>query len=605
MTTTRRIAVLAGPVIAQIAAGETVERPVSVLKELVENSLDAGATEIRVDITGSVDRSLRVSDNGSGMEASDVPLAFLRHATSKLTSADDLHRITTLGFRGEALPSIAQVAHVTLATRTPDADSGVEVRVDGGEIVGMRPVARAPGTSVLVEDLFYNVPARRKFLKAKETEIRLATRLLSSYALAHPGVRFGLTLDGRTVLNLPATDSLEARLIALYGASIAKQLVPVQSEGGDVELKGVLGVPEAARASREHQYLFVNDRPVQHALLTYIVRRSYGTMIPEGRHPFFVLSLRVTPEQVDVNVHPTKREVRFAREGDVAAAAARAIDEALRTLVHTFELVPGALPEGPAAPQDFGGAGWVSDAGRTPRLTVLGPESLPPSERQISMAHVLLRPSTPPEPTSPEEHRAPSQQPVEERAPRDSPFWQLHGTWVFAPIKSGFIIVDQHAAHERIAYEQVRARLRGRPASSQELLFPDVLDLTASEYNTLLTVLAALEKLGFDIRAMSGNSIVVRGIPADLKTWNGGMFLRDLLADTEEYETTEPALYDALSASYACHSVVRANQRLTAEEMGALIDALFQSERPEACPHGRPTFVRVGLDELEKRFGRR
>lgn len=625
-----RIAQLAPEVIAHIAAGETVDRPVAVLKELLENSLDAGSTEIAVQIDGGLDRSLRILDNGSGIEADDLPLAFTRHATSKLRATTDLDAIHTLGFRGEALPSVAQVARVTLTTRTRMADHGTQVVVEGGEWKGMQPVARAVGTTVWVEDLFFNVPARRKFLKTPQHEVRLASRLLTAYALALPHLRLALTHDARTLLDVAPAADVRVRLGSLYGQQFAAQALEVRGGHYGIRVEGMIGAPEAARATRDHQYLFVNGRPVQNAVLSYLVRRGYGTMMPDGRHPFFVLSVFVPPELVDVNVHPTKREVRFAREHEVSSAIVRAVDEALRVLVRPFSVVPGSPlpPAARAVPEDGGDEQpeWLTPGADTvPRETtavapfrVLGFEDLPLSARQTSLADDLYAPLFPRGPlifgggggsladAHPGDRVAPAagREPGEKPSP-GTPFWQLHDTWVFAPVKSGFIILDQHAAHERIMYEQIRDRLRDTTAPSQTLLFPEVVELSAGEYDPLLAMHESLERLGFDIRAMSGNTVVVRGIPADCTGWTGGMFLRDLLEDSEQLEAGEPSSLDALAASYACHSVIRANQSLRLEEMGALIDALFRARHPESCPHGRPTFVRIGLDELEKRFGRR
>ncbi len=611
-----RIQQLAPDVIAHIAAGEMVDRPVAVLKELLENALDAGATDIAVHIEGALDRLLRIVDNGCGIEADDLSLAFTRHATSKLHATADLDAIHTLGFRGEALPSIAQVARVTLTTRTRTAEHATEVVIEGGEWKSTTPVARAAGTTVVVEDLFFNVPARRKFLKTAQTEIRLATRLLTAYALALPAMRFQLTHDDRTLLDVAPAADVRVRLGSLYGPQTAQQTLDVRATHNGIRVEGLIGTPEAARATRDHQYLFVNGRPVQNSVLSYLVRRGYGTMLPDGRQPFFLLSLSMPPELVDVNVHPTKREVRFAREHEVSSAVIRAVDEALRVLVRPFSVVDGGPsfrrdePESGAQPE------WLTPAepdapaaAPPPPLRVLGVDDLPPTARQTSLTDDLYAPLLPQVPLAfgagTADAPAAAAPPAEESSASDLPFWQLHRTWVFAPVKSGFIILDQHAAHERVLYERIRDRLAEGPAPSQTLLFPEVVELSGPEYDQLVDLHEPLERLGFDIRAMSGNTVVVRGIPADCKGWTGGMFLRDLLEDTEQLEGVSPSSLEALAATYACHSAIRANHALRPEEMNALIDQLFRAQHPESCPHGRPTFVRIGLDELEKRFGRR
>lgn len=618
VTDTPRIQQLAPDVVAHIAAGETVDRPVAALKELLENALDAGARDIAIEITGGLDRSFRIIDNGCGIEAEDLPLAFTRHATSKLRDAADLDAIHTLGFRGEALPSIAQVARVTLTTRTRTAEHATQVVIEGGQWISTTPVARAPGTTVQVEDLFFNVPARRKFLKTPQTEVRLATRLLTAYALALPDMRFQLTHDDRSLLDVAPAADIRVRLGSLYGPQVAAQALEVRATHNNIRVEGLIGAPDAARATRDHQYLFVNGRPVQNTVLSYLVRRGYGTMMPDGRHPFFVLSVFLPPDLVDVNVHPTKREVRFAREHEVSSAVIRAVDEALRVLVRPFSVVDGAVAARALPPSEAEQPEWLSDTTTPPRpgedtpppLRVLGIEDLPPEARQTSLTDDLYAPLFPSVPlmlagTLGDAPAAAPPAATGDAPPPDSPFWQLHKTWVFAPVKSGFIILDQHAAHERIMYEQIRDRLQEGAAPSQTLLFPEVVELTAPEYDTLLTLHESLERLGFDIRAMSGNTVVVRGIPADCKGWTGGMFLRDLLEETEQLDAGSPSSLEALAATYACHSVIRANQALRPEEMSALIDQLFRAQHPESCPHGRPTFVRIGLDELEKRFGRR
>jgi DNA mismatch repair protein MutL len=578
-----RIRVLHEEVVARIAAGEMIERPASVVKELVENSIDAGSTQITVIVRGAVDREVRVLDNGAGMSPADAALCVTRHATSKIEAASDLFDVTTLGFRGEALTSISDVSRFVLTTRRREDDEGTRVEVRGGERVGFEAAARAPGTTVEVRDLFHNVPVRRKFLRSPATEIRHVTRLLSSYAIAYPQIHFVLDVDGREVLGLPPVESLRERLVAIYGLGTVDRMVALQFEDRAALVRGMVGVPEIARGTREGQAFFVNRRWVASLSLGQALRAGFGDLIPHDRHPFGVVLLSVRPGSVDVNVHPTKREVRFERDREVFDAVRRGVREALRAHVPAFQASDGAgdLPASVLSRRASLAAGEGTPLGDLFKDGTGWQESLeallsggPPGAGEAAGPEGLFT------------------------------LWQLHRRYILAQTRGGLVIVDQHAAHERILYEEALVRIRGADAAGQQLLFPQVLELTAEEFDAFTELEDRLSRLGFDVHAFGRNTVLVQGIPSGVRDWKEGQLFRDLL---EEYAgESDPLASDEerLARSYACHAAVRAGDPLSQEEMNRLIDRLFATSTPHGDVHGRATYVRLSLEELDRRFGR-
>ena len=573
---------------SRIAAGEVIERPLSALKEILENAIDAGSGRIEVRIGGALDRSFQVADDGCGIAPEELELALERHATSKIAALEDLDHLSSLGFRGEALPSIAAVSRMRLTTcRAPahggeDAEAGAFLVVEGGHVVERGTAARAAGTTLEVTDLFYNTPARRKFLHSPAGEMRAALRLLEALGLAHPEISFRCVVDGKERLDWPASRAtgLEAareRAASIWGARHADQRIAVAAERDGLRLEALLGLPEHARATREGQILFINRRWIQSPLIGHALRQAYGDLLPAGRFPAAALWLTVPPDRLDVNVHPTKREVRLADDDAVFALVAGACAQHLAPLHPPFTVVYGTSPEprwaGRVAEPETGQVPLAleSAAGAAPApATLPGPGSAPPG--------------------------AGSGEPE---------VWQLHRTYVLAPVRGGLVIVDQHAAHERILYEQALARLQGEQGQSQQLLFPVLVDLVQDRFELLLELGPSLKHLGWDLRRLGPPTVVIQGIPAGLAHERPGELLRDIL-DGMADERVDPAVtpLERFARSFACHAAVRAGAPLTAEEMRSLIDRLFATSKPHGDPHGRPTFVRLDLDELHRRFGR-
>jgi len=564
--------------VKKIAAGEVVERPSSVVKELVENSIDAEASRIAVQLGEPIYSEITVSDDGVGMGREDALLSLERYSTSKLSGEPELLAIRTLGFRGEALPSIAQVSRLTLSTRPAESLAGILVKCVAGKIEEVSETGRAPGTTVSARDLFFNTPVRRKFLRSKTTELRQVIRVITSYALAFEKIHFILRHGDRELLNLPPAPALFDRVVALYGLQTAEQLLSLDAERKGVRVRGYAGGTELSRASGEHQLFWVNRRWVSCPTLTFAVRDAYSDVLPRDRYAMCLVMLEVPPDAVDVNVHPAKREVKFAEDGFIRGFLSSVVKD---TLVRTSR----------AAFAGMGGGSPVS-------LEVVPEQS-----------HVVADAATNYDVTSPQLSllgESAGQRPSGAAGEPMTmvPLWQLHRTYILAQIKGGLVIVDQHAAHERVLYDEACRILAGGRGSSQQLLFPLLVDLTAEEFEVLLDTEAQLRRLGFDIKASGKSRIVVRGIPAGLRAWREGQLLHDILdgmaKESGEAKTSE----ERLARSFACHAAVKAGDALTLEEMNHLVDRLFSTSMPQGDPHGRLTFVRVSLEELERRLGR-
>jgi DNA mismatch repair protein MutL len=575
---------------SRIAAGEVIERPLSALKELVENALDAGARSIEVRVERALDALFTVADDGAGIAAEELELALERHATSKLASVEELDHLDTLGFRGEAMPSIAAVSRMRLVSRPAASEAAAFVRVDGGEVVERGLVARAPGTTVEVRDLFHNTPARRKFLNSPTGELRAALRMVESYALARPATGWRFVVDGRERFAWGPAGSHRERAAQVWGASHAEQLLEASLQRGGYAVSALLGLPEHARATREGQVLLVNGRWVQSPALSQALRHAYGNLLPSGRFPAAVVWLTVPPDRLDVNVHPTKREVRFADEDTVFSLVAATCAQPLASIHPPFAVVGGAsetgavsrfvdrVREGPASGQM---PLLLPVAGGEPRTELPAAFAAPPAAEA---------PAVVPEPTG---------------AVREGEIWQLHRTYILAPVRDGLVIVDQHAAHERILFEEALERLRGARASSQGLLFPALVDLARSRFDLLLEVAEHLKQLGWDLAALSPPTIVIRGVPGALHVEQPGALLQQVLDGiAERGPTAQDQMMERVAASHACHTAIRAGDVLSVEAMRTLVDRLFGTSRPHGDPHGRPTFVRLELADLHRRFGR-
>ncbi len=579
---------------SRIAAGEVIERPLSALKELVENAVDAGGRSIEIRIGRTLDQQFSVADDGAGIAPAELELALERHATSKVATLEDLDRLDSLGFRGEALPSIAAVSRMKLSSRTASEDAASFVRVEGGEVVERGLVARGVGTTVEIRDLFHNTPARRKFLNAPGSELRAAIRMIESYALARPGTAWRLVVEGKERFAWGAAASHRERTAQVWGARHAEQLLEAAAQRGGYAVTALLGLPEHARATREGQVFLVNGRWVQSPALSQALRQAYGNLLTHGRFPAAVVWLTVPPARLDVNVHPTKREVRFADGDTVFSLVAAACAQPLASIHPPFAVVQGgpdeALPAWADRVRDR-----AADAGSSQMPLLLPVPGGDPG------ADVPVAPAT----TAPFARPPAAGAPAGAAGAREPEMWQLHRTYILAPVRGGLVIVDQHAAHERILYEEAIARLRGGQGASQGLLFPALVDLSRAQFELLLEIGPHLQRLGWDLSPLSPPTVVIQGVPTERKVERPGQLLQDVLDGVSEGgPTAQDEMLERVANSHACHAAIRAGEVLSREEMRALVDRLFATSRPHGDPHGRPTFVRLDLEELHRRFGR-
>lgn len=585
-----RIVKLPDDLANQIAAGEVVERPASVVKELVENALDADARRIGVVIEYGGKRLLRVDDDGTGMSADDARMCLERHATSKIRSALDLAAIATLGFRGEALPSIASVSRFTLRTRERGADGGIELRVVAGSLEREVAVGGPEGTSITVEDLFFNLPARRKFLKSDGAEAAHVSKLMTQLALCHPGVGFTLTNGGRRVLECPPAASLEDRMYQIYGER--PDLVAVDRTTHGVRLTGMVAALAEAGPTRGPQHVFVNSRIVKDKTIAHAVIDAYQSASIKERSPEIHLFLEVPLDRIDVNVHPTKAEVRFADQSLVHEIVRRGVADALGAA-----RMPAWPPASPSTDDQSGAvprwAGTAGGSGVARDWTTVWPA--PPA---TPSAEGNLPPALPPAGFA-------SWSPVSGERPL-TPLGQFRNTFIVAVDDDGIVIIDQHVAHERVLFERILESLTTGPMASQGLLVPMVLELPGAGHATLLARAADLSRFGFEIEDFGGNSVRVSAVPALLDAGDIDRTLRAMADDLEQIDrglAAEQALKH-IAATMACHTAVRAHDPLTVEKMTHILDELRATAYSTVCPHGRPVMFRLSRRDLEKRFER-
>ncbi len=592
------IHLLSDLLIDQIAAGEVIERPAAALKELLENSLDAGATEIDVRLVQGGIKQLQVSDNGSGIPEGELQLALARHATSKISSLQDLERVASLGFRGEALASIAAVSRLSLSSRTGTSEHAWQVQAEGGALGAPRPAAQAPGTTVTVFDLYFNTPARRKFLKTDATEYAHCEEIFKRIALARPDVQFGLQHNGRVVWHLRAADSAQ-RARQLLGADFSDAALTVETLAGDISLRGYACVPAYSRASRDAQYCFVNGRYVRDKLIAHALREAYQDVLHHARHPAYVLFLTLDPAAVDVNVHPTKIEVRF-RDG-------RAVHQFLYHAVH--KTLAGVGGSAPAQMMETSGGGHTVhaqhfSAQRAPDFYARPTQTQMPlqaKEAQGFYATLFAGMGRPAE-------LAARVEPDPETAipPLGYALGQVHGVYIVAQNAAGLVLVDMHAAHERVMYEKLKQALDGSAVATQPLLMPAALQLDPLDVATVDAQQATLTQLGFDLAVLSPNSVAVRAIPALLQDADPNDLARAVLADLREFGASRVLTErrNELLSTMACHGAVRAHRRLSLPEMNSLLRAMEATERADQCNHGRPTWFQMSMAELDKLFMR-
>ena len=606
------IRVLPSELVDQIAAGEVIERPASVVKELVENSLDSGARRIEIDVERGGIGLIRVRDDGCGIHADELPVAVSRHATSKIASLDDLESVVTLGFRGEALPSIGSVSRLRIVSHPVDVEHGAEIGVDGGAVTPVRPAAHPQGTSIEVRELFFNVPARRKFVRSDSTELGHIVRLVERLALSRFDVTFRLRNGTRVLLDTAATTgegTEPARLSELLGKEFTTGAVPVDHSAGPVQLSGWIGLPTAARGQPDQQFWFVNDRNVRDRLLMNAVRLAYRDVLYGGRHAAYVLYLSLDPKLVDVNAHPAKLEVRFRDSRQIHDFVFRALERALADTKPNLTAAPAADSGSVLGPArtDVGGSSYISSTGYggNGRHSSAGAHvgrsgTLPLYEPTRSPWGIVDSVREPAEyyPSAP----APSESGADQ--PLGTALAQLHGIYILAQNRDGLILVDMHAAHERVLYERLKIQHGGADPASQHLLEPIVVELKGHEVDAVLESRAEWERAGFDLDALGPTRLALRRIPALLAGENVTEIVRavvrDLDLDADAHHLDGAA--DKFLGTLACRTAIHAHRRLSVPEMNALLRQMEVTERANQCNHGRPTWTRLSMPELDQLF---
>ena len=578
----------------RIAAGEVVERPASAVKELVENALDAGARRIDIAIAQGGKALIRVRDDGCGMAAADLPLALARHATSKIDGSD-LLAINSFGFRGEALPSLGAVGRLTITSR-PAGEAAAAISVEGGRIGPVRPAAANPGTTVELRDLFFATPARLKFLRGERAETQAVTDVVRRLAMAEPGVGFTLTDEAESRLLFRADaeqgelfDALARRLRVVMGAGFMDNAIAIEATRDGLRLSGFAALPTYSRGAAVAQHLFVNRRPVRDKLLTGALRAGYFDVLPAGRHPAAALYLDCDPHEVDVNVHPAKAEVRFRQPDAARGLVVASLRHALAGTGARATTTGGQATLAAMRP------GWVVE----PR----------PSAPAIRAAFDLQAPLA--APLAPGFAETSARMELPEPAPSDAPLGaaraQLHENYIIAQTGDGLVIVDQHAAHERLVYERLKAQAETRAIPSQALLLPEIVELSEAEAATILDLAPELARLGLRLEGFGAGAVMVREIPALLARLDVARLIRDILDDLADQGASDrlKSRVDAVLSSMACHGSVRAGRRMTGEEMNALLREMERTPRSNQCNHGRPTWIELKLSDIERLFGRR
>lgn len=604
------IRILPSELIDQIAAGEVIERPASVIKELVENSLDAGARRIEVDVERGGVGLMRVGDDGSGIAAEELPVAICRHATSKIGALDDLAAITTLGFRGEALPSIGSVSRLRVISHPTHAERAAEIGIDGGAVTAVRPAAHPPGTTVEVRDLFFNVPARRKFVRSAATETGHIARLIERLALSRPDVSFRLRSGERVLLDAPLPvrePAGEERLAQVLGRELLASLIPCSHSSGPVQLTGWISLPTASRAQPDQQFWFVNGRCVRDKLLASAVRLGYRDVLYHGRHAAYVLHLSLDPHLVDVNAHPAKLEVRFRDSHQIHEFIFRAIEHVLAATRPEAGAIPAAsvqavLPDaairtsGPTATSS--GARGISGA-----LPLHAPQSHEVSRSPWALARAVSETQLG-EPSASVMERTGRDNGAAGYPPLGVPLAQLHGIYILAQSEEGLILVDMHAAHERVLYERLKADRGTGPAASQLLIEPLIVSVKPHELDVVLENPAAWERAGFEIDSVGPTSLALRRIPALLANERVTDIVRSVIEDLAREDGLHhlDAAADRFLGTLACRTSIHARRRLTLPEMDALLRQMEATDRANQCNHGRPTWTRLTLGELDQLF---
>jgi DNA mismatch repair protein MutL len=604
----------------QIAAGEVVQRPASAVKELLENAIDAGATKIQLIIKDAGKALIQLIDNGCGMSVTDARMCFERHATSKVRKADDLFAIRTMGFRGEAMASIAAIAQVEMKTRRHDEELGTLVEIEGSVFMKQEPVATPQGTSICIKNLFYNTPARRNFLRSNPAEMRHIIDEFQRVSMAHPGVAFTLHHDGIEIYRLPAS-ALKQRIVHLFGNNYNERLIPVEEETSIINLKGFIGKPEFAKRTRGEQFFFVNNRFIKDAYLNHAVNRAYEELLPDDNFPLYVLFIDIDPAKIDVNVHPTKTEIKYLEEKSIYAILHSAVKRSLGrfnisptidfdqetgfsamiTHKEPGEIVPPSINFNPdfnpfAAEKPERESSYASFS-----RNYGGGGTMTPSTKNWGSLYEIAKDQTP------EQHhlKLHEDEQHEQFIPAQKQLMQLHNRYIISQIKSGIMLIDQQAAHERVLYERFILHLEDRKGASQQSLFPQTVTLSPNDYELAKSLLEDIKSLGFEVREFGKNTLVIEGIPVDLGSgnFNETQLFEHLI---EGFKNSQQDLKldkrDALARSMARNSAIKSGTVLGQEEMNTLIEQLFACKTPNFSISGRPVIQTIGLLELDKKF---
>lgn len=601
----------------KIAAGEVIQRPSSVVKELVDNAIDSGADQIKIIVQNAGRTLIQVVDNGCAMGKEDIRPCFERHATSKIQDIDDLFRIRTLGFRGEAMASIASVSQVTLKTKRPEDDAGFEYESWGGEEKKFEPAAVENGTSVAIRNLFYNVPARRQFLKTDATEFRHILKTVQQSALANPDLGYTLIADTDTIYELPSNQQIKDRIADMFGKSYRASLIKFEEATSYVTIRGILSDPKLTKRSRGEQFLFVNNRPFQHRYLTHIVLSIYDTWTGENEYPFFALFIDVDPTQVDVNVHPAKEEVKFEDERSITKLTKSVVKKALNEQFLVPE-VSNNLAEGKrssGSSSDFSsdfsfgaersgtGRGAASQSGKPVKFpSRINFDSSRKSSDGKNVTHTLYggEQSTVRRQTSQDAKSSESRKPEQLQ---DRGFWQLHNSFILTQTRSGLCMIDQQAAHKRIIYEKALNATESALPSTQQLLFAQTVDFSASEFSLLKEVHPILQRMGFNVQVMSGNTAMISGVPADIDIGDEQSVLKSMLHQYKELDgNLKLDARHKLAIAFASKTAIPKGKKLSDLEMESLVDQLFACDTPYTDPLNKPTIVYLPMEEILARF---
>ncbi|MCP4650444.1 MAG: DNA mismatch repair endonuclease MutL [PVC group bacterium] len=587
-----KIKILSKLLTDKIAAGEVVERPAAVVKELLENAIDAGSTAVEVIVGDSGCKLIKVIDNGGGMTRDDLEIAPQRHATSKISKAEDLESINTLGFRGEALSSIAAVSLFSITSMSSSESTGWTLEIEGGVVKGIRQTARTVGTTVEVRNLFFNTPARLKFLKSKATEMFHIIRTVTELALAHPRVSFKLIKNKEEIINLDENTSIEDRIKMLLNAKAAKHLLKIKFNIAPVKIEGFISKAGVGQATRRNQYIFVNQRPVLDKTISHAIMQGYHTLLSEKQFPVVVLFIQTPPSSIDVNVHPTKREIRFKEANVLHDVIVSVIKEALRN--------KGDLPRLHDGAQQQKNNDYVSDnTYHVPQQKRdISPQPYAGKELDQELFSSSLQESSP---------AVPWQSSFKATAENQFGYLQVKNTYIISQDKEGIVIIDQHAAHERILFDGLLAQFKEKRVEKQRLLLPATIHLSKAHNVLMQENCTVFKDLGFDVEEFGEQTFAVQAYPAILGKVNPEAVLESIIAEIADIDLSsdmEKRITQFL-ASAACHSAIRANEKLSPEQIKALLERLWQTDVPYTCPHGRPTIIKLKWDEIEKRFKRR